>query len=127
MPRFITAGIVILYLLPLFYPSGAMAFAVAATGASQNAAPSKTTTDKASKKASSTKSASNAATQKALQRNVVNIVVDKIEGGTIYSKGGGKFRISGSTKVIDNRHSVTKMRIAELVFEDGTLVAVSIK
>ena len=54
-----------------------------------------------------------------VQREVVNIVVDKIEGASIYSKDVEKFEIPSSAKVIDNSHRETKMRTAELVFENG--------
>jgi hypothetical protein len=119
MPRLITMGIVILYLMSLFYPSGAMAFTVEKkviqSGASSKAA---------------TKSSSNAQPNiaaPALQRDVVNIVVEKIEGNLIYSKDGQTFEVPSSTKVIDNSHRVTRMRIAELVFENDSLVAVTLK
>ena len=39
---------------------------------------------------------------------VVNIVVDKIEGGAIYSKDGQKFEITSTTKVINNTPSRNK-------------------
>lgn len=62
-----------------------------------------------------------------VERNVVNIFVDKIEGGAIYSTDGRKFEITGSTKVIDNSHPATKMPAAELSFENGDLVSVVLK
>ena len=62
-----------------------------------------------------------------MQRKVVNIVVDKIEEGAVYSKDGQKFEITSDTKVIDNSHPVTKMRTAELAFENGDLVTVTLK
>jgi len=129
MPRLISAGIVILYLMSLFYPSGAMAFTVSKK-AVQPGAPSKATTKSSSKAGSNTPApalqGSNIPTP-ALQRDVVNIVVDRIEGALIYSKDWRTFEVPSSTKVIDNSHRVTKLRIAELVFENGSLVAVTLK
>jgi uncharacterized protein YabE (DUF348 family) len=61
------------------------------------------------------------------KRDVINIVVDRIEGASIYSKDGRTFQVPSSTKVINNGHPGKKMRIAELIFENGNLVAVSIK
>jgi hypothetical protein len=129
MPRLITAGIVILYLMSLFYPSGAMGFTVSKK-ANQAGAPSKATTKSSSKAGSNIPApalqGSNISTP-ALQRNVVNIVVDRIEGSLIYSKDWRTFEVPSSIKVIDNSHRVTKMRTAELVFENGSLVAVTLK
>ncbi len=75
----------------------------------------------------STEKEQNASSRSSEERKVVNIVVDKIENGVIYSKDSQTFNIPSSAEVIDNSHSVTKMRTAELVFEDGRLVTVSIK
>lgn len=119
MPGLSTMGIVILYLMSLFYPSGAMGFTVAKK-AIQKGAPSKAAAK------SSSKVKPNIAAP-ALQRDVVNIVVDRIEGALIYSKDWRTFEVPSTTKVIDNRHRVTKMRTAELVFENGSLVAVTLK
>jgi hypothetical protein len=126
MPRFIILGVVILN-LALFYPSSPMAF-MASNNVIQNNAPSKAATKSSSKAGPkvATKTRPNIATP-APQRDVVNIVVDRIEGALIYSKDGGTFEVPNSAKVIDNSHPVTKMRIAELVFENGSLVAVNIK
>jgi Na+-transporting methylmalonyl-CoA/oxaloacetate decarboxylase gamma subunit len=112
-------GIVILYLMSLFYPSSAMGLTVVKK-AIQKGAPPKATT------ASSSKAKPNIVAQ-AVQRDVVNIVVDRIEGALIYSKDWRTFEVPSTTKVIDNRHRVTKMRTAELVFENGSLVAVTLK
>jgi hypothetical protein len=139
MPRLITAGIVILYLMSLFYPSGAMAFTVANT-AVQPGAPSKAATKSSSKAGSNIPAPALQGSKiptpalqgskiptPALQRDVVNIVVDRIEGSLIYSKDWRTFEVPSSTKVIDNSHRVTKMRTAELIFENGSLVAVTLK
>jgi len=129
MPRLITAGIVILYLMSLFYPSGAMAFTVTNT-AVQPGAPSKAATKSSSKAGSNIPAPALQGSKiptPALQRNVVNIVVDRIEGALIYSKDWRTFEVPSSTKVIDNSHRVTKMRTAELIFENGSLVAVTLK
>ncbi len=59
---------------------------------------------------------------------VKNIVLHKIEGGYIYSRDGQAFQINPTTKIIDNSDkNSSKMRIAELFFQRGILVAVSIK
>ncbi len=58
---------------------------------------------------------------------VINIVVDKIEDRAIYSKDGTKYDISSATRVINNSNPGSKMKIAELVFENRNLVAVTIK
>lgn len=61
------------------------------------------------------------------QRTITNIVLDKMENGIIYSKDGRKFIITGSTKIFENINPESKMRLAELVFENGSLVSVNIK
>ena len=149
MPRFIIAGIVFLYLLPLFYPAGALAFMVA-PDAPQNRVPSTSVPNKAapargkapsisgntSPAAGGSTSSAGGATSapglhtigaQTIHRSVVNIIVDRIEEGTIYSKDGRTFQVPSFMKVIDNTHPATKMRTAELVFQNGKLVAVSIK
>ncbi len=119
MPRLSIMGIVILYLMSLFCPSGAMGFTVAKKPV-EKGAPAKAAAK------SSSKAKPNIAAQ-AVQRNVINIVVDRIEGTLIYSKDWRTFEVPSRTKIIDNRHRVTKMRIAELVFENGALVEVTLK
>ncbi len=119
MPGLITMGIVILYLMSLFYPPGAMGLTVAKK-AIQKGASSKAATK------SSSKAKPNIVVQ-AVPRDVINIVVDRIDGALIYSKDWRTFEVPSTTKVIDNRHRVTKMRTAELVFENGRLVAVTLK
>ncbi len=111
MPRFITVGIVILHLLALFSPCSAME---AVSG--RQAAP----------KGKSANERSNFLSHSA-ERKVVNIVVDRIKGGVIYSKDWQTFRVPGSAKIIDNSHSATKMRTAELFFENGRLETVILK
>ncbi len=59
-------------------------------------------------------------------REVVNIVIDRIEDGYIYSKTGEAYQI-GSAKVINNSSSQSKIKIAELTFQKGTLVVVVLK
>lgn len=80
----------------------------------------------ASAKRDSTKAG--AATQQS-DRKVLNIVIDKIENGNIYTKEGKVYQMSSGTKTIDNSKTVagTKQRIAELVYDGGTLVSVTIK
>ncbi len=118
MPGFVILGVVILN-LALWSPYSAMAFTVAKGMAVQQGAPSKASPETAQDTVSSLSPPS-------VQQEVVNIVVDKIEEGAIYSKEGRKFEIPFA-KVIDNSHSVTKMRTAELIFENGTLVTVVLK
>ena len=142
MPRFIILGVAILYLfLPWFSPCDAMAFTVKKTVIQKGApskAPSKGVSSKASAKAAPSQAPSqapsnatpvktSAISSASVHRKVVNIVVDKIEDGAIYSRDGGKFEITSTTRVINNSHPVTKMRIAELALEDGTLVTVVLK
>ena len=61
------------------------------------------------------------------QREVINIVVDKIEDGVIYSKDGRTFQITSATKVVNNAGKATALRTAELVFQNSSLVTVIIK
>ena len=130
MPRFIILGIAILLLfLPLFSPCSAMAFTVQEAAATvQKGAPAKAPL-KAAPATTSSQSHAKASSQPqpSVQREVVNIVVDKIEEGAVYSKDGQKFEITSATRVINNSHPVTKMRTAELVFENGSLVTVTLK
>ncbi len=123
MPRFLILGIAVLLLfLPLFSPCCAMAFTVQeGTTVIQKGAPAKAP-HKAAPAATSSLSPPSSVPSK-----VVNIVVDKIEGGAVYSKDGQKFEITSTTRVINNTHPVTKMRTAELAFENGNLVTVTLK
>ncbi len=123
MPRFIILGIAILLLfLPWFSPYNAMAFTVKEGGATQKGAAS---ASKATSKTAQAKIAPRPSPS--VQREIVNIVVDRIEDGAMYAKDGRKFEITSSTRVINNTHPVTRMRTAELTFENGTLVAVILK
>ena len=129
MPGLSTLGIVILYLMSLFYPLSAMAFTV--TGkATQKGAPSSKAPIQPSSRAGPNiagPATTSSPSSPSVQREVVNIVVDRIEGASIYSKDWRTFKIPSSVKVIDNSHRVTRMRTAELVFENGSLVAVTLK
>jgi hypothetical protein len=58
---------------------------------------------------------------------LINIIIDKIDKYTIYSKDGQVFYMTSSTHFIDNSIHNTKVRIGELFFKDGTLVTVIIK
>ena len=58
---------------------------------------------------------------------VVNVVLDKIEGRTVFAKDGRQFEMTGSTQIIQNVNPASSMRIAELVFEGGALITVTIK
>ncbi len=60
------------------------------------------------------------------QRSVEDIMVSKIEDGTIYAKDGRSFNISGA-KVIDNGHNTSRSRSAALIFQNGEVVAVILK
>ena len=64
----------------------------------------------------------------AADQQVVNVVVDRIEGGTIYSKDGRQFD-TGSAKVVDNSgsHPGAKTKVAELFYKNGSLVSVILK
>jgi hypothetical protein len=142
MPRFLILGIAIsLLFFPLFSPCSAMAFTVqeeraavqkgAPSKAPPKAAPANTSSQPQAKTSSpsqaktSSQSQAKASSQSA-QREVVNIFVDRIEDGAIYSKDGRKFEI-GSTRVIDNSRPETKMKAAELSFVNGGLTAVILK
>jgi guanyl-specific ribonuclease Sa len=146
MPRFLILGIAIsLLFFPLFSPCSAMAFTVQEERAAvQKGAPSKAppkaapanTSSQSQAKASSqspakTSSQSQAKTPSqsspSVHREVVNIVVDKIEGGAMYAKDGKKFEITSATRIVDNNHHSTRMRTAELSFENGDLVTVILK
>ncbi len=60
---------------------------------------------------------------------VLNILVDRIEGGAIYSRDGEKYEITGSTRVIDNSgsHPGKRGRAAELFFSNGSLESLILK
>lgn len=60
------------------------------------------------------------------QMSVQDIVVDKIDGGAIYSKDGSSFDMTGA-KVIDNSHNAPGNKTAALFFQDGQLVQVILK
>lgn len=60
------------------------------------------------------------------QSEVVNVVVDRIEEGTLYSTDGGKFSI-GSAHVVDNSRRGAKMKTAELVYRNGVLATVTLR
>lgn len=136
MPRFIILSIAILLLfLPLCSPCSTMAFtvqegpAVIQQGAPSQAPP-KPAPVKTSQPPSPSAQAAPAKTSRpsspSVQTEVVNVFVDRIEDGAIYSKDGRKFEI-GSTRIIDNSRPATKMKAAELFFENGSLTAVILK
>ncbi|MFZ0930300.1 MAG: hypothetical protein WAN11_16965 [Syntrophobacteraceae bacterium] len=129
MPGLSTLGIVILYLMSLFYPSGAMAFTTTGKATQKGAHSSKVAVQSSSRGGPNiaAPATTSSPSSPSVQREVVNIVVDRVEGASIYSKDWRTFKIPSSAKVIDNSHRVTKMRTAELVFENGSLVAVTLK
>jgi hypothetical protein len=59
--------------------------------------------------------------------NVINIIIDKVENGTIYSKDGQAFAITDSTQIINNHISESNMKIGELFFKNGKLITIVIK
>lgn len=61
-----------------------------------------------------------------VDRVVINVVIDKIEDGRIYTKDGRAIQISG-VKVVDNSTLGSIMKMAELAYEGSTLVSVIIK
>jgi hypothetical protein len=115
-PFAVVCGALILN-LALFSPCRAIQ-AVQVSGAAQKNKSAKTV---------QTLSPQAAAQSQAANRNILNIVVDRIEGGAIYSKDGREFQITGSTKIIDNRKNATGAKIAELAFDNGGLVSVILK
>ena len=124
MPRFLILAIAILHLsIPLFFPANAVAFKVGKALA-QGGAPPKVSSKLPSK---AVPAVTSPVSSPSVGREVVNILVDRIEGGTIYSKDGQQFEITSSTKVINNSHNVINLRSAELTFANGILVGVSIK
>lgn len=60
------------------------------------------------------------------QVTVEDIVVKKIENGSIYAEDGRKFDISGA-KVIDNSHNAVGTKTATLFFQNGEVVQVILK
>lgn len=60
-------------------------------------------------------------------QKVVNIILDKIESGVVYSQDGRTFHMTSTTEVINNTQGNSKLRIAELIFMQGMLVSVHIK
>jgi hypothetical protein len=117
MARFVILGAVILN-LALFSPCSASE-AILGKQAVQ--------TNKSSKKVQGATSSHSVQRENA-GGGVVNILVEKIEGGVIYSRGGQKYEIT-SARVIDNSHghAATGTEAAELFFENGSLVSVILK
>ncbi|GKT08978.1 hypothetical protein [Desulforhabdus sp. TSK] len=58
---------------------------------------------------------------------VMNIILDRIQDGHVYSQDGRRFQITRGTKLIDNRNSGIKIRTAELFFVGGTLSTVIVR
>lgn len=57
---------------------------------------------------------------------VINIVMDRMEDGYIYSNDGRAYRI-GSAKLLNNASTTSKIKTAELTFQNGTLVVIVFK
>lgn len=62
-----------------------------------------------------------------ISRQVVNIVFDRMEGGYVYARDGRRFAVSSQTRVIENAHPASNMKVAELIFDGRTLISVTIK
>jgi hypothetical protein len=122
MAKFVILGAVILS-LALFSPCSASMLILGKQAVPKGKSPQTVQTTPSSP----SKPLQGAVSSPSKARTVVNIVVDRVEGGVIYSNDGRKFEITGFTKVIDNSHRVTKMRIAELAFENDGLVTVILK
>lgn len=73
-------------------------------------------------------SSSRASWQNENGNGVLNILVDRIDGGVIYSRDGQQYEI-GTAKVSDNsrRHPTAKTKTAELFFQNGSVVSVVLK
>ena len=61
-----------------------------------------------------------------VNRAVINVVIDRIENGRIYTRDGRAIQISG-VKTVDNSTPGSKMKMAELAYENSKLVSVIIK
>ncbi|MFZ2446759.1 MAG: hypothetical protein WAW37_10405 [Syntrophobacteraceae bacterium] len=61
------------------------------------------------------------------KKKVINVIIDKMENGYIYTKDGRAYQVGGGVRVIDNSKSASKMKIAELVYQGSTLITVTIK
>ncbi len=66
------------------------------------------------------------ATERSHDQEIVNVIIDRMENGYLYSKAGQAYEI-GRAKVINNSSSTSKVKMAELTFRNGTLAVVVLK
>jgi hypothetical protein len=59
--------------------------------------------------------------------HVINIIIDKLENGYIFSKDGQAFIITDSTQIINNHNPESKVQIGELFFKNDKLITIRIK
>jgi len=59
--------------------------------------------------------------------SVINIIVDRIDSDRIYARDGSSFAIADSTNFVNNHHPKAKVQTAELFFQNGKLVTITIK
>ncbi len=59
--------------------------------------------------------------------SVINIVVSSIAHDRIQARDGRTFAISDTTRIINNHDQRVKVVTAELFFQDGKLVSITIK
>lgn len=59
--------------------------------------------------------------------SVINIIVDRIDNNRIYARDGRSFPITDSTNFVNNHNPKAKVQTAELFFQNGNLVAITIK
>jgi len=124
MPRFIILGF---FALSLALISPCSAFQISDGGAAQNGAATMQK-GKSAKRAPASSSQAPRQSEVPGRQQVVNVFVDRIEGGVIYSRDGQQYEI-GYAKVIDNTgsHPKARTKAAELFFENGSVVGVVLK
>lgn len=59
--------------------------------------------------------------------SVINIIVDRIDSNRIYARDGRSFAITDSANFVNNHNPKAKVQTAELFFQNGNLVAITIK
>ena len=74
----------------------------------------------------SASSARSPASGPSVQSWVQSILIDRIEGGAIYSKDGRQFE-TGGAKVIDNSRRITGAKQADLFYQNGELMEVILR
>jgi hypothetical protein len=58
---------------------------------------------------------------------VLNIVIDKMDSSTLYTRDGRKFSITSTTRMINEHNSDGNLRTGQLFFRNGNLVTIVIK